>query len=268
MDESNKLYIDIQSLLETRQSCLIHLLGEEETIEYIHTEAYYLRDLDEFPVDKLAYTELSASDSPLVLSNATITYLLVVLTSRLSQMEKMNAFNERKGQTELIVNTHPFKFTEDVVGRFKNALFLKLQIPVRITIVCEPLSVWTPGFIKNAGITQFYCYEGSEWLSQHSDQVVNGALKDVRMFFPTLGRAKLEKDDIKRLQKTGFKDIFAYTEFLFSRHVKIQFLPVAFYNNLVSATAILETFNEGVKSMKINTPDTEGVTNGDIQHEG
>ena len=183
-------------------------------------------------------------------------------------MEKLNAFNESKGATELIVNSYPFRFTQEVVDIFKNALFIKLQIPVKITIVCEPISTWTPGFIKNAGIVQFYCYDSSSWLEQHSTQVTAGALKDVRVFFPTLGKAKLEKADIKLLQKTGFKDIFAYTEFLFSRYVKIQFLPIVFYSNLITATAVLETFNEGIKQMQMPSVPTEGVNYGDLVDQG
>jgi hypothetical protein len=265
MSESIKIYIDIQSLLEMRQSCLIHLMGQDAAIAYIHTEDYYLREIDDFPVDHVAYEQLLAENAPVTLSRATVTYMLSVLTNRLSQSEKMNAFNDTKGQGELIVNTYPHRFTDGVLDRFKNALFMKLDVPVTITMVCEPLPVWTPSFIKLSGISQFYCYNGAEWLEQHAAQVSGGALQGVRLCFPTLGRAKLDKLGIKALQKTGFKDIFAYTEFLFAQFVKVEFLPVVFYSNLITASAVLETFNESVKKTPLN-PVEEGVSCGDIIH--
>lgn len=268
MQNSNKIYIDIQSLLDVRQSCLIHLMGQDEALTYSYKEAYYLRDLDIFPVNMTEYTELINKANDVALSKATITYMLVVIMSKLAQVEKTNAIEDSKGQCELIVNTYPFAFTDGTLTAFKNALFVKLKVAVKITMVYEPISTWTPGFIKSSGICNFYCYEGSEWLSQHAEHIGGGALKDVRLLFPMLGRAALEKQDIKAIQRAGFKDIFSYTEFLFSQHTKIQFLPVVFYSNQITATAILEIFDEGVKQLDIDKLKPQEPSNGNINNKG
>ena len=84
MQDSSKIYIDIQSLLEIRQSTLTHFLGEKETLEYIYKEEYYMRSTDEFAVDTSAYKAIAETDSSLALSKATITYMLVVLNSKLA----------------------------------------------------------------------------------------------------------------------------------------------------------------------------------------
>lgn len=268
MSENNKIYIDIQSLLDIRQSCLIHLMGEESALEYFYKEDYYLRDVDSFPVDMLEYNALIEQTSNAALSKATITYMLVVITAKIAQGEKSNAIKESKGQSELIVNTYPFMFTESNLAIFKDALFAKLKTPVKITMVYEPVTTWTPGFIKTSGITHFYCYEGAEWLSRHAESINGGALKEVRLYFPTLGRSKLEKSDIKSIQKAGFKDIFSYTEFLFSQHTKMQFLPTVFYSNLITATAVLETFNEGIKQLKIDDLVPKESEHGNLGNKG
>lgn len=268
MQDNNKIYIDLQSLLDVRQSCLIELMGQDTALDYSYKETYYLRDLDSFPVDMPVYNNLIAKASPIALSKATITYMLVVITSKLTQVEKTNAIEDSKSQPELIVNTYPFAFKEDTLSAFKNALFVKLKVAVKITMVYEPVSTWTPSFIKSSGISNFYCYEGAEWLSQHAEYIGGGALKDVRLLFPMLGRAVLEKQDLKLIQKAGFKDIFSYTEFLFSQHTKLQFLPVVFYSNLITATAILETFDEGIKQLDIDKLKPQEPPNGNINDEG
>lgn len=254
MSENNKIYIDIQSLLDVRQSALVGLMGREEALAYVHKEAYYLRDLDQFPVPAQAYEELIAHDTVKALSHATITYMLVVLTGRLSQIEKLNVFNNDNAQIELVVNTYPYTLPEGIRVAFRDALFVKLGTPVLITLVNEPLSLWTPSFIKHSGISQFYCYNGGEWMQMHMPMIAGGALKEVRLFFPSLGRAALEKEGLKEIQKLGFRDVFGYTEFIFAPYVKIQFLPTVFYSNLLAASAVLETFNEELKQTPL-TPE-------------
>ena len=40
MSATNKIYVDIQSLLDIRQSVLIELMGEEQALEYVSSDAY------------------------------------------------------------------------------------------------------------------------------------------------------------------------------------------------------------------------------------
>lgn len=247
MPETNKIYIDIQSLLEVRQSVLIDMLGQEKAINYVNNKEYFLREVDVHKDVDMDAFEQALKDPAVSLKHATVTYLVSVLTNRLSQMEKINTFKNEDCATELVVNIHPYNLPDEVVDKLRTGLFIKLQIPVLITIVNEPLSVWSPSFIKHSGVSQFYCYYGSEWLGMYTTQITSGSIRDVRLFFPALGKRHLSKVDIKEIQKAGFKDIFAYTEFIFSPYTKIQFLPSVFYSNLITAVKVLADFDEELR---------------------
>ena len=255
MSTASKIYIDIQSLLEIRQSALVSIMGEEQALALIHTPEYYGRETDEFPVDMDKFQEMVSGDISAALRHATVTYMVATLTNRISQVEKLSTFNNDSGQTELIVNTHPFRLPDNVVEKFRDALFVKLGIPVHITLVNTPLEEWTPTFLKHSGIQQFYCYDGARWLGHFTEQLATGCLRDVRLFFPSIGRAKLEKKQLKDIQRLGFRDVFAYTEFIFAPYTKIQFLPTIFYSNLISAIALLDGFDAELRKTPLTPQD-------------
>lgn len=248
MNETSKIYIDIQSLLDMRQSQLVQVLGREEALAYVTSEQYYLRDTDVFAVDQKAWKDLTEAQDERALKDATLSYMIVPITRHLSQMEKLNAFNGETASAELVINTYPYKFSQSTADGFRNAVFIKLGIPVLITLVCESLEALSPSFIKHSGIRQFYCYSAAAWMRLHAQDIVAGALRETRLFFPALGEKALEKEELKEIQKLGFNDIFCYTEYLFANYTRVQFLPVVFYSNLVTATAVLGKFDEELRA--------------------
>lgn len=244
MTETKKIYIDIQSLLEIRQSTLIHLLGRERAVDLIHTRGYYMRDVEDFEGVDMALYQQAVKNPAIALKHATVTYLINTLINRLGYMDKLSSFKNEESPTELVVNIFPYSLPEKAVETLRNAIFVKLGIPVLISMVNHSPEVWSPSFIKNSGVVYFYCYDPTEWMGLYGDQLSGGMLRDVQMFFPTIGKVKLDKGELKQVQKAGFKDIFSYTEFLLSPYTRVQFLPSVFYSNLILSTKVLEDFNE------------------------
>lgn len=244
MTDTKKIYIDIHSLLEIRQSTLIHLLGTERALDLVHTRGYYMRDVEEFEgVDMAAYQE-AVKDPAIALKHATVTYLINVLINRLGYMDKLSSFKNEESPTELVVNIYPYNLPDKAVEMLRDAIFMKLGIPVLISIVNHSPEVWSPSFIKNSGVIYFYCYDPTVWMGLYGEQLSGGMLRDVQMFFPTVGKVRLDKGELKQVQKSGFKDIFSYTEFLLSPYTRAQFLPSVFYSNLILSTKILQDFND------------------------
>ena len=265
MSDTNKIYVDIQSLLDLRQSVLVALMGEE-ALEYVNKEDYYLRVTDNFPVDLQEMKEMLSTGDVRCLNNTTVTYISTLLTNNLVQMEKLSVFNGDSNRPELLINIYPFKFKDSTVASLKDAIFIKLQHPVLITVVSEPISTWSPSFIKHSGIKQFYCYDTTTWLNNHSSKLEAGDLRECRVYFPSLGHVLPTKHDIRELQKLGFKDIFGYTEFILAPYVKIQFLPVVFYSNLITATMVLDGFNEELVKTQMKAQQTkEDTPDGNLQ---
>lgn len=244
---TNKIYVDIQSLLDIRQSVLIDLMGEEKALEYVSSDDYNFRETDVFPVDPTQYAEKLKSKSPTVFKNATITYIEVVLKNKLVNLEKLNGFNGENSQPELVVNTYPYQLTQEQVRSFQNAIFVKLDVLCIVTIVYDPPSVWGPSYIRNNNVSSVFMYDFSEWMKYHSEKLHNGDLKNCNVYFPSVGNKEVSPEELKELRKLGFSDIFGYTEYILASAARIQFLPVTFYTNIVTATAILDKGRDTVQ---------------------
>lgn len=249
---TNKIYVDIQSLLDIRQSILIDLMGEEKALEYVSSDTYNFRETDNFPVDKELYEKKLNSKNPVVFKNATITYIEVVLKNKLVNLEKLNGFNSESSQPELVVNTYPYQLTQEQVRNFQNAVFVKLDILCVVTVVYDPPHVWSPSYIRNNNVSSFFMYDFTEWMKHHGDKLINADLRNCNVYFPSIGKAEPTTEELKELRKLGFNDVFSYTEYIVASAARIQFLPIVFYTNIVTATAILDK-NKGIVQGQINT---------------
>lgn len=245
---TKKIYIDIQSLLDIRQACLIELLGESKALEYVTTDAYNFRDLEIFPVDMDKYNQLVSQGDVGLLKNATVTYIEVLLKNKLTSLEKLNGFNNDSSIPELIVNTYPYQLKEVQVKLMQEALFIRLGVECIITFVYDHIKVWNPSYIKNNNVIAFFMYDFSGWMKEHSDKLKNGELRDVNVLFPSIGHNELTQDEMKKIKSLGFNDIFSHMEYVMAGFCRIQFLPILFYTNVVTATALLHKNKDIVES--------------------
>lgn len=252
MSATNKIYVDIQSLLDLRQSVLIELMGEESALEYVSNDEYNFREHDKFPVDQKLYLEKMSSKSPVIFKNATITYIEVLIKNKLTNLEKLNGFNGENSQPELVVNTYPYQLTQDQVRNIQNAIFVKLNVLCVVSIVYDQPSVWSPSYIRNNNVSSFFMYDFSGWMKHHSTKLINGDLKNCNVYAPSIGSAELTPEELKELKKLGFNDIFSYTEYILASACRIQFLPIVFYTNIITATAILDK-NKGTVENRMQT---------------
>mgnify|MGYP003593691835 CR=1 FL=1 len=63
--------------------------------------------------------------------------------------------------------------------------------------------------------------------------------------------------EIEKIKKLGFKDIFGYGEFLLSSAVNINFLPIVFYNNIVTSSILVDKYNEGLSKTSLGENDAD-----------
>lgn len=239
MQERKRIHIDIQSLLDVRQSVLVDMMGEKAAQDYVSSKTYYARERDEFDVDMQVFAK-RVKDYRAALSHATITYVEVILNTKISSLEKLNVFNGDAKQLEILLNIYPFQVDESLANLLRDGLFSKLTTPVHITVINEPIEHLTPVFIKQNNIVEFFHYDAAAWLSKHTESLSKTQLRDSRLHFPALGKQELNDKDRKEIKRLGFADIYQYTEFLYSAVTKINFLPVGFYSNIAIGTLLLE----------------------------
>lgn len=240
MSEASKIYIDMDSILDTRQGILISMLGQEDALKMVSSHEYNFRDVDDFTVDMSAYKAKGDAGDPEVLKHSTVTYMEVVLKSKIANISKRNAFNNTHSTPEVILNTYPYRLTERQVKTVRDAVFVRLGECCDVTLVYDHPSVWTPGFIKASGVYAFYAYSFGKWMQEHCAKLETTELRDVQMYFACVGDERVPEKDLKDIVKLGFKDIFTYTEYLLSGVTKLTLLPVVFFTNVIIATAILK----------------------------
>lgn len=240
MSDTSKIYVDIDSLLDTRQGILIEMLGEDTALRMVSSNEYNFRDVDDFNVDMKHFKARRDVGDVAVLTHSTVTYMETVLKSKIANISKRNAFNNTHDEPEVILNTYPYRLTEGQALKMRDAVFLRLGSCCAVTLVCDHPKLWTPGYIKSNGVYAFYAYSFGKWMQEHCSKLETTDLKEVQMYFACVGDERIPDKELKDIVKLGFKDIFSYTEYLLSGATRLTMLPVIFYTNVIIATAILK----------------------------
>ena len=251
-EKTTKIYVDIQSLLDLRQGAMVDILGEDKTIEYVSSEDYNFREVDEFPVDMQEFKKRLNHRDASIFRNSTLTYIITCLRGKLENINKRNAAMQVDGRPEILLNTYPHQLTHDQVRIVQNALFVKLETRCLINVIYEPIKTLSPQFIKNMQITACYIYDFTQWCEDHLTNVNPDDFKETILYFPAVGSKKITAQEMKSITDLGFKDVFSYTEFVMSRAVNVTFLPPYFYSNIIVATRIMEELSKTLSKMKVS----------------
>lgn len=247
-DKTNKIYVDLPSLFDLRHSALFQMLDEEPLLELVSSHRYNLRECDVIEgIDNQLFQAYLATDDLRLWHSAPMTYIQVALASKVKNIERRNSFMAESSEPEVVLNVYPFQCTGQMAELIQNALFLKLGGSCVVNIVHEHPKVLTPHFLKNSGFVACFMYDLHNWLQYHAKAVQNADLKEVMMYFAAIYKTPPTKEDIKIFTKLGFKDVFSYTEYLFTGRMQLNFLPVFMYSSLVTATVFLKANEDALK---------------------
>lgn len=265
--KSAKIYVDIQSLLDTRQGVLAQLMEKEKLFEYINSDEYNFRNIDKFPVDMNEYNRINKEARVETLQNSMVTYIVELLKTKLFNMEKRNSFMGESKPPEILLNIYPYSLTEKQAELIKSALFVKLGLDCFIDVIKIKESDLTPYFIKNYNIIACFIYDVTHWLDIHLEALDKLKMPELLVYGPSLYKQfdNEKMKDIDEIRKMGFKDIFNYLEFFVMSVAGLSFLPVAFYSNVITASRIVEKFKSEVS--KTSLAEEYGVKDVDISTE-
>lgn len=264
MQDTSKILVDLDSLLDVRGSILLRLMDQEKLSVYLNTDEYNFREIDLFPIDnKEEYNRLNKERPADLIPNSIVTNILTCLKSKLANMEKRNNFKNENKTPEVVLNVYPFKLTDGQIKSLQNLLFVKLETNTLVNVVSLSNKELTPYFIKANGFTACFLYNFKEWIGEHTEYLDKNKMPEIFMYFPALYHEMKDVKDLDVIKKLGFKDLFAYTEYLFSSVINLNFLPVVFYSNLVTASLYLDKFNDVLKDEKLSEDNTEEKPNGD-----
>ncbi|EKD89635.1 MAG: hypothetical protein ACD_33C00023G0006 [uncultured bacterium] len=251
--ETIKLMADIDSLLDIRQGILSKIIDEDKLLDLISSDKYVFRDMDEFDnVNKDEYNRINNNRTVDIISKSTVAFMFNIVKNKLVNIEKRNVYLNESKTTELIINIYPFKLTNKETEDIIDVIFTKLNINTFITIVNMSIKDLTPRFIKDSGIVSTFIYNSKDWLDTHMKELEANKLTDNVIYFPSIIYNKPSKDDLDKITKLGFNDIFSFTEYILSANVTINFLPMVFYSNILTASGYINKFNSINKDKKLN----------------
>lgn len=235
------IYVDLESLLDIRQAILLSLLTEEEVTEIIFSDNYNFREVEEFPkVTKEQHQLLYSNLNKSLLPKSTITYIINILETKIANLEKRNIYYGETTFPKLLINTYPFNLNEEERNLLRNMIFIKLKNKCEIDIVEMPIDNLSPYFIKSNNIITIFMYKFNDWLSKHTEALNNLKLPNTIFYFPSLLAEKPSSEDLVKIKKYNYNDIFSFMEFFYSGVTSINFLPIFFYSNLIVANTVIK----------------------------
>lgn len=256
MTDTSKIYVDIESLLDLRQAILSKLMGPKDLVEFINSDEYNFRNTDNFKnVDMIKYEEIYSNMTVDLLQRSTVTFIANTLRTKLMNLEKRNALYSETKKPEVVLNVYPFDLIQAQADTLQNLLFIKLDKKCLVSVINKPVEEVGPFFIKSMEFTACYIYRASRWIEQHTETLNNIKLPDTLLYFPAIYKVEDDTNEIDKIKKLGFKDIFGYVEFLLSSAVNINFLPIVFYNNIVTSSILVDKYNEGLSKTSLGETD-------------
>lgn len=261
--DTGRVYVDIESLLDLRSAILSKLRDKEDLTTYLLSEEYNFRDIDKFPmINQEEYDSINSNKTNDLIPLSLITYIVNTLKTKIENLEKRNNFYNEKKTPEIVLNVHPFKLTEQQKNIIQNLLFIKLKTNTLVTVVDLPIKDISPYFINNSNFISCFIYNFQDWMNHHSSSLEKNKLTDTLLYFPALYSKEPEQKELEQITNLGFKDLFSYTEYLLSSVANINFLPVVFYSNIVTASLYLDKFNDALKKETLSK-DVEEKKDGD-----
>lgn len=256
MSETSKIYVDIESLLDIRQAILSKLMNPKDLIDFVNTEEYNFRTTDNFAkVNMAEYEEIYKAPTLDLLQRSTVTFIVNTIRTKLMNLEKRNALYSETKKPEIMLNIYPFEMTQAQADAFQNLLFIKLGSCCLVSIINKPIEEVGPYFINTMNFTACFIYRVSRWIEHHTDTLNNIKLPDTLIYFPAIYKVEEDKKELDKLRKLGFKDVFGYLEFLLSSAVNINFLPIVFYNNIVTSSILIDKYNEDLSKTSLGESD-------------
>lgn len=248
--EATKVLIDLESLLDIRQAKLSTLLNDDDKLAKIVTsEDYNFRKNDDFSkyVNMDNYKDIKHDIS--LIKKSTITYMIYILRNKVLNLDLRNSYLNKKYNYEILINFNGFNLTSEQINLICKGINVKLNLNAIILPSYFTVEDLSPGFLNKSDFAFIYLYDFNKWINAHILSLENIVLDKTIFYFPSIyyNDLNIVEENEKSLKDMGFNDGFNLIEFIFSEKLKIKFLPILFYSNLLTSEIYLSKINSKLK---------------------
>lgn len=209
--QTSKLYIDLDSIIDTRISTLAKI-DNEIAGELLKTEIYWLRESDHWDtltggvIQPDAFNELYAKRDKELLKSSYITGIFSPLTKIIADNELAMAEGALNKPISFEINIWPYKLEPEEMDAFIELFKYRLGVDVTVTMCSVPLEAVTPTYLTDHYAGAFM-YPFHDWIKIHLEELIKHNHPDFVLVVPKI----FEKDtsrlsiDEKRDQVTTFR---------------------------------------------------------------
>lgn len=228
------IYADLDSLLDIRQGALTHL-DVAVAVDITSIPPYYLREEDSFVTkdgQKLTYEKFKAFYETARfegVSCSVMTKIPMFIADLVERAIRVNAAIGIEMVLGLEVNTYPYPFDEEDRAGLQDTLTLLYEGRMKVNVIhVDPKTI----SIKDANerYLGMVMYDYADFINANEENFKkHKTFGDVTLYCPRLFLAGLPpKKDLEEYARQK-KDPFDLWDMALAPHVKINYLPVAFF---------------------------------------
>ena len=161
---SVKLLLELDALLDTRLS-ILGSMDPKRTAVIMQDTSYTTRVIDRFQgFDNKAFKEAYDSRTTKALAGAMRTDVFKILHDFITRVMNRNIVSPTPVDTEIVLNTYPYKLTEKEQTIMTLGLIKSLPLCPKVTFVDIPIKKLTPQYLRGFGCVIMYNF--NEWLTE------------------------------------------------------------------------------------------------------
>ena len=221
-----RVLVDLDSILDTRLGT-IALLSQEAAKALGPSKEYISRETDIFStldsrIDDVEFRDryLKRNEDTLKCSVITdIPYQLGISVKNLTHHVDNGLMG---GIIEIVVNTYPYRLSEEVRDLLRLAMQQFIPMPGNVTIEYIDVYALSPSLIKSR-YDEWYAYHIDEWLSIHQQSILTSIMKPVLVTLPRLSTTGVIPD-------SPDVDPFSAKELIFSTYFRLIHISASYYS--------------------------------------
>jgi hypothetical protein len=257
--DTNVIYVDLDSLLDTRLGALASL--KDEYAVNALTSGYTSRDRDEFkdvPYDifKKAYDKRNVD----TLMMSTFTDVFTLLQSCIKSTFEIAATNPNTRPLQIQVNVYPYELSEDEMAEISTAVWCKLKEMVDVNVVNINDAFLTPQYCKDT-YTMMIRYDYQSWLKTHHDSHAFEKVKmpEVAIVAPALYQRRPSEQELSELKEQNIHP-FTAIEYAMAPFFTLRMTDVAVFcisKEILNANSLVSDnkTDDGINVKEPQSPD-------------
>lgn len=225
------IYVDLDSLLDTRLATLFIHCGEDFVSQMLSSkEQYFNRIEDSFKVvDKLKFRNLYEARDKLTLKQAGRSKILILIKGIILEAIGKQNVEVSSIKPKLFLNTYPYALTEQ-----EDMLFLRLLIELtdrKCDIEIIRKSPKDLGLVyAKQNFKVMFMYDYSSWLEAHAEHFKTYKLPDVELYAPAMYFGRVPTKEEQAEIKATKKDSFTLMELGSCIYIGLKLIPVSFFS--------------------------------------